>query len=72
MGVGECAGEVARGLLAGVESDAVCDWKGAFACGSVVCEPKTIGGRPFALTGPPFGGKPDAPDALMTTEGLRL
>ncbi len=33
--------------------------------------PKLIGGRPFELTGPPLGGRPLAPDALMTTEGFR-
>ena len=30
-----------------------------------------MGGRPFALTGPPFGMEPDAPEALMMTEGFR-
>ena len=30
------------------------------------------GGRLFCPTGPPFGVEPDAPDALMMTEGFLL
>ena len=34
-------------------------------------EPKLMGGLPFwPTTGPPFGVYPDAPEALMTTDGF--
>jgi len=37
--------------------------------GPFIC-PKLIGGRVVALTGPPFGVYPLAPEALITTEGF--
>jgi hypothetical protein len=74
MGEGECAGEMTRGLLGGAGSDEAWAGLGAACWGSgeAFMAPKLICGRPpFALTGPPFGIVPLAPDALMTTEGLR-
>lgn len=71
--MGECEGDVMRGLLGAAAKDDVCDEYGTLAGGSgdpcEFIEPKLICGRP--LMGPPFGVEPLAPEALMRTEGFR-
>lgn len=76
IGEGDCEGSVIRGLsdFDGGKVE-VCDEKGTALVeagedpGGPAIEPKLIFGRAFGVIGAPLG--PVAPEAVMTTEGLR-
>lgn len=76
IGDGELAGEVIRGLFCGVGRDDVSDWYAALLAIAgeplTFSDPKLIFGRLEGAGGPPFGIYPDAPAALMVTDGCLL
>ena len=80
IGDGDVCGEVTRGfegVLTAREFAELLGCGAAFAAAadpSGTAEPNCMSLPPFGFpaTGPPFGKYPEAPAALMVTEGLRL